>query len=151
MSSKVMSILEEMTGGKSYRAHKYDLDQAERPTIDYNEDNIIWQEIAETTRHKNYVPLWDKSKEVLSSDTNILSYFLDGSRRVFKVDDMGFVLPGGRNVIFPIIAGQIGVGCTRRENRVMKKEKFHQEFVIVMPDIANADGKSGYCPVFKKC
>lgn len=146
MPSKVMSILEEMTGGKSYRAHKYGLDHAERPTIDYTEDNIIWQETAETTRHKKYVPLWDESKKVLSSGTNILSYFLDGSRRVFKVDDMGFVLPGGRNVIYPIIAGQIGVGCTHRENRALKKEKFHQEFVISMPDIANADGKTGYFP-----
>ena len=146
MSSKVMSILEEMTGGKSYRAHKYGLDHAERPTIDYTEDNIIWQEIAETTHHKNHVPLWDESRKVLFSGTNILSYFLDGSRRVFKVDDMGFVLPGGRNVIYPVIAGQIGIGCTHRDNRVLKKEKFHQEFVISMPDIANADGKTGYFP-----
>lgn len=140
-----MSLLEEMTGGKSYRAHKYGLDHAERPTIDYTEDNsIIWQETAETTRHKHYVPLWEESKKLLSSGTSVLSYFLDGSRRVFKVDDMGFVLPGGRNVIYPIIAGQIGVGCTHRENRVLKNEKFHQEFVISMPDIANADGKAGY-------
>ena len=97
MSSKVMSILEEMTGGKSYRAHKYGLDHAERPTIDYTEDNIIWQESAETARHKNYIPLWEESKKVLSSGTNILAYFLDGSRRVFKVDDMGFALPGPRS------------------------------------------------------
>ena len=95
MSKKVMSVLEEMTGGKSYRAHKYGLDNNERPSIDYTEDNIIWQETAETKRNRNYVPLWDESKKVLTSGTNILSFFLDGSRRVFKVDDMGFVLPGG--------------------------------------------------------
>ena len=146
MSKKVMSVLEEMTGGKSYRAHKYGLDNNERPSIDYTEDNIIWQETAETKRNRNYVPLWDESKKVLTSGTNILSFFLDGSRRVFKVDDMGFVLPGGRNVIFPVIAGQIGIGCTRRENRVLKQEKFYQEFVLSMPDIANADGKAGYFP-----
>ncbi len=140
-----MSLLAEMTGGKSYRAHKYGLDHAERPTIDNSEnDSIIWQEIAETTHHKKYVPLWEDSQKVLSSGTNVLTYFLDGSRRVFKVDDMGFVLSGGRNVIFPILAGQIGVGCTKRENRALKIEKFHQEFVIAMPDIANANGKPGY-------
>ena len=144
MSSKVMSVLEEMTGGKSYKAYKYGLDHAERPTIDYSEDSIVWQETAETVRYKNYVPLLEYSIKVASSGTNILTYFLDGSRRVFKVDDMGFILPGGRNVIYPIIAGQIGIGCMRRENRELKKEKFHQEFVIAMPDIANADGKPGY-------
>ena len=51
----------------------------------------------------------------------LLSFFLDGSRRVFKVDDMGFVLPGGRNVIYPIIAGQIGVGCTHREKGIFER------------------------------
>lgn len=150
MSSKVMSILEDMTGGKSYRAHKYGLDHAERPSIDYTEDNIVWQETAETERHRNYVPLEKLSRTVQENNTQLLSYFLDGSRRVFKVDDMGFVLPGGRNVIYPIIAGQIGIGCTKREDRIIKKERFHQEFVISMLDIANADGKPGYFPALAK-
>jgi len=150
MSSKVMSILEEMTGGKSYRAHKYGLDHAERPSIDYTEDNIVWQETAETERHRNYVPLAKLSRTVQENNTQLLSYFLDGSRRVFKVDDMGFVLPGGRNVIYPVIAGQIGIGCTKRENRIIKKERFHQEFVLSMPDIANADGKPGYFQALAK-
>lgn len=150
MSRKVMTLLEEMTGGKSYNAHKYGLDHAERPSIDYSEDGIVWQETAETFHYKNYVPLWKLSKSVLDSGTNVLSFFLDGSRRVFKVDDMAFILPGGRNIIYPILAGQIGIGCTRRENCELKIEKFHQEFVIVMPDIANADGKAGYFPALAK-
>ena len=58
MSRKVMTLLEEMTGGKSYNAHKYGLDHAERPSIDYSEDGIVWQETAETFHYKNYVPLW---------------------------------------------------------------------------------------------
>lgn len=33
MSDKVMSILAKETGGKSYKAHKYGLDHAERPYI----------------------------------------------------------------------------------------------------------------------
>ena len=51
----VMSLLASLTGGKSYKAHKYGLDHAERPYIDYGEDSIIWQETAETTRHRKYV------------------------------------------------------------------------------------------------
>lgn len=53
-------------------------------------------------------------------------------------------MSGGRNVIFPIIAGQIGVGCCKRVNRIVKPECFTREIVISVPDIANADGKSGF-------
>ena len=31
MPDKIMTLLAEVTGGKSYKAHKYGLDQAERP------------------------------------------------------------------------------------------------------------------------
>jgi hypothetical protein len=43
MPDKIMSILAEVTGGKSYKAHKYGLDHADRPFIDYGEDSIIWK------------------------------------------------------------------------------------------------------------
>jgi len=39
--SKVMNILADETGGKSYKAHKYSLDNAERPSIDYDEEKTI--------------------------------------------------------------------------------------------------------------
>lgn len=47
-------------------------------------------------------------------------------------------------MIYPVIAGQIGVGCCRRVNRIIEPEKFKQEFVISMPDVANAGGKPGF-------
>lgn len=150
MASKVMYLLEKETGGKSYRAFKYGLDHADRPSIDYSEDEVIWLETAETSRPRRYVSLVKQSRDVLVSGTQLLTYFLDGSRRVFKVDDMAYSHSGGRNVIYPIIAGQIGIGCTKRVNRVLSKERFFQEFVISMPDIANADGKTGYFPALAK-
>ena len=48
MPDKIMAILAEVTGGKSYKAHKYGLDHADRPFIDYGEDSIIWKKTAET-------------------------------------------------------------------------------------------------------
>lgn len=146
MPDRIMSLLANITGGKSYKAHKYGLDHAERPYIDYGEDNIVWLETAETTHHRKYVPLELKSKQVAASGEQLLTYFLDGSRRAFKVDDISYPFSGGRNVIYPVIAGQIGVGCTKRTNRKLICEKFKQEFVISMPSIANADGKSGFFP-----
>ncbi|MDR1410372.1 MAG: hypothetical protein LBJ12_08995, partial [Oscillospiraceae bacterium] len=71
----------------------------------------------------------------------LFSYFLDGSRHVYKVDDMGFEKSGNRTAIYPVIAGQIGVGCCRRENKRMFREKFEREIVVAMPDIAQSSGK----------
>ena len=147
MPDKIMNLLAKETGGKSYKAHKYGLDHAERPFIDYGEDGaIIWKKTAETTPHRTYVDLTKISKKLAQRNETILSFFLDGSRRVFKVDDIAYSHSGGRSVIYPIIAGQIGVGCCRRIDKVIKPEIFKREIVLSMPDIANADGKPGFFP-----
>jgi len=147
---KVMNIIAEATGGKSYKAHKYNLDNSDRPSVDYGNSEIIWKRRAETTAHKTYVDLTSLSKRLAASDDQILSYFLDGSRRVFKVDDMAYSKSGGRSVIYPVIAGQIGVGCCRRIDKKVIPEKFKREYVLAMPDIADADGKPGFWPATAK-
>ena len=65
----------------------------------------------------------------------MLKYFLDGSRHVFKVDDIAY-----NKQVFPVVAGQIGIGCCKRENKRMSKERFYRELVLALPDKANADG-----------
>ncbi|MBT9174161.1 MAG: hypothetical protein DDT21_02572 [Syntrophomonadaceae bacterium] len=147
---KVMNILAEATGGKSYKAHKYGLDHVDRPSVDYGDSEIIWKRRAETTPHKTYVNLSRLSKNLASRDDQILSYFLDGSRRVFKVDDIAYAQSGGRRVIYPVIAGQIGVGCCHRVNKKVIPAKFKREFVLSMPDVADADGKPGFWPAMAK-
>lgn len=147
---KIMNILAEVTGGKSYKAHKYVLDYADRPSVDYGDSEIIWKRRAETTPHRTYVDLSGLSKNLASRDDQILSYFLDGSRRVFKVDDIAYPQSGGRNVIYPVIAGQIGVGCCRRVDKRVIPEKFKREYVLSMPDIAEADRKPGFWPATAK-
>lgn len=143
-NSKVMKLIADVTGGTSYKAHKYSLDILERPSVDYGNSEIIWKRRAETSPHKTYINLTDLTHNLASRDDQILSYFLDGSRRVFKVDDVAYIHSGGRRVIYPVIAGQIGVGCCKRINKKLIPEKFKREFVISMPDYANADGKSGF-------
>lgn len=147
---KVMNILAETTGGKSYKAHKYAIEHADRPSVDYGDSEIIWKRRAETTQHRTYVDLSGLSKKLASRDDQILSYFLDGSRKVFKVDDIAYAQSGGRNVIYPVIAGQIGVGCCRRVDKKIVPSKFKREFVLSMPDVANADGKPGFWPATGK-
>ena len=147
---KIMNILAEATGGKSYKAHKYGLDHAERPSVDYGNSEIIWKRRAETTPHKTYVDLTLLAKNLTSRDDQILSYFLDGSRRVFKVDDIAYAQSGGRSVVYPVIAGQIGVGCCCRINKKVIPAKFKREYVLSMPDVADADGKPGFWPATAK-
>lgn len=139
-----MTVLERETGGKSYKAHKYGLDHVERPFIDYGDDSIIWKKTVETTPHRNYVPLEELSKELAERNDQLLTYFLDGSRRVFKVDDIAYRKAGGRSAIYPVIAGQIGVGCCKRVNKRLFPEKFKREIVLSVPDIADADGIPGF-------
>lgn len=136
-----MDILERETGGHSYKSHKYSLDESERSAVEYGEAgaDIQWKRRGETKEIRTYVSLYCLSHDV--GGEQILTYFLDGSRHVYKVDDMGFEKSGNRTAIYPIIAGQIGVGCCRRVDRRMACEKFEREIVIAMPDIAQSSGK----------
>ncbi|MEG0835069.1 MAG: hypothetical protein RR413_06455 [Christensenellaceae bacterium] len=149
---KVMSMLAEETGGKSYKAHKYSLDVAERPSLDYGEGTptIQWKETAETTLLRSYKDISSLCKMIDTENDQILTYFLDGSRRVFKVDDMAYSPSGKRSVIYPIVAGQIGVACCKRVNKRMQAEKYKGEVVLSIPDIANINRKQAFFPAMAK-
>lgn len=69
--TKVMNILAEATGGKSYKAHKYELDHAERPSIEYGNSEIVWKRRAETIQHKTYVDLTTECKKLASRNDQI--------------------------------------------------------------------------------
>jgi len=140
-----MDVLAEVTGGISYKAHKYGLDHADRPSVDYGDSEIVWKRRAETTQHRTYVDLEVYLSRISSGNDQILTHFLDGSRRVFKVDDIAYRKSGGRSVIYPVVAGQIGVACCQRLNKKLIKVASVREFVLSMPDIADADGgKRGF-------
>lgn len=137
--AKIMEIVEKETKGKSYHTYKYSYDSIGLPSIDYDDDPnkvMKWKDSGETESPKksiNIKPLADKLQEV--GETPLLKYFLDGSRHVFKVDDIAY-----NKQVFPVVAGQIGVGCCVRENKRMQKERFYRELVLALPDKANADG-----------
>ena len=142
-STRIMEILAHETGGRSYKSYKYSLDESDRSAIEYGEaeKTMQWARRGETKLYTSAIDLSSLSKEVARSDDQLLSYFLDGSRHVYKVDDMGFEKSGNRTAIYPIIAGQIGVGCCRRSDRSLSVEDMAREIVIAMPDIAQSSGK----------
>lgn len=137
--AKIMEIIAKETKGKSYHTYKYSYDSIGLPSIDYDDDpNKImkWKDSAETGSPKRPIdlkPLADQLQEI--GEPPLLKYFLDGSRHVFKVDDIAY-----NKQVFPVVAGQIGIGCCKREDKHMYKERFYRELVLALPDKANADG-----------
>ena len=75
----------------------------------------------------------------------LFKFFLDGSRHVYKVDDIAI----GRK-IFPVLAGQIVVGCCERIDRdTFKSFDFYRRFVLSLPDDFDYDdGGENYCRYF---
>lgn len=127
----VMQIIASQTGGKSFNTYRYSLDSIGVPSIQYDDtsDKVLkWRETAETIKHVAAIPLKHIADKIINEDS-ILKYFLDGSRRVYKVDDISY-----DNQVFPVVAGQIGVGCCKRIERRMTPEKFHRELVLSLPD-----------------
>ena len=143
---RITQILEDETGGKSYKAHKYSLD-SERATLKHDEgadSTFVWKKRGETEPPAKYKSLVVLSRKMAQREEQVLTYFLDGSRHVYKVDDMAYPVSGGRNSIYPTIAGQVGVGICKRINKQLVKEDLVREIVVSVPSIADANGKGGF-------
>lgn len=132
-----MEIIAKETKGISYSTYKYSFDSIGVPSIVYDDDAnkvMKWKECAETVKHKTSIDLKKQADEIAKS-TPIINFFLDGSRHVFKVDDIAY-----NKQVFPVVAGQIGVGCCKRVNKKIIPELFYRELVLTLPDKSNADG-----------
>jgi len=143
---KITQILAEETGGKSYKAHKYSLD-SDRSSLEYNETEdrtFVWKKRGETDPPITYKSLETRAKFLAERDEQVLTYFLDGSRHVYKVDDMAYTQSGDRSVIYPTIAGQVGVGICKRIDKKMMPEALTKEIVLSVPGIADPSGKGGF-------
>ena len=117
--------------------YKYSYDSIALPSIDYDDETnkiMKWQEKGETVKHKTSVDLKNEADSI-TLQTPIITYFLDGSRRVFKVDDISY-----NKQVFPVIAGQVGVGCCKRVYKKMEPEKYYGELLLSLPKNLNSDG-----------
>lgn len=131
----IIQVIERETHGKSYKSSRYCNDVVGLSNIQYEDnDKVIWKRYGETEQHKGNINLKERA-DLLSSGESIFSYFLDGSRHTYKVDDISY----NKNV-YPIIAGQVGIGCCKRISKTMQKEIFERRLIIVLPTIANRDG-----------
>jgi len=138
----ILSFLETETGAsKSYGSNKFCFENIEVAKIDYDDSHQkdwIVKESGETNPPKHSMDLKEKAKTLQKQNIPpLFKYFLDGSRRTYKVDDVAY-----DNKIYPIVAGQIGVGCCERlapDN--FKRNIIEMHNVISMPSMANASGQ----------
>ncbi|MFT9495792.1 hypothetical protein [Anaerosolibacter sp.] len=130
----VIKIIEKETDGKSFNSHKYCHDTAPTIGIDYDDNSkVVWKNYGETIKHVKPVNL-EALADKIRLDRSIFTYFLDGSRHTYKIDDISY----NKNV-YPVLAGQIGIGCCKRENKELSCEQFTRKLVIVLPDVAYND------------
>lgn len=135
----VLSIIAEQTKGKSYKTTKYAYEGIEVPRFDYDDHgyDFHWKQYGEDAyidgKRGKTIPLKNLADKILAGKP-LFTYFLDGSRKTYKVDDMAY-----SNQIYPVIAGQVGVGCCCRENREMKPlyiddvPMYHRDLLVVLP------------------
>lgn len=135
----VMDAIVSETSGRRFQTHKFCYDTTGSSVIAYdNDEDVQWRDYGETTRPTKCIDLRDILGQLLGNgQESCFAYFLDGSRHTYKVDDMAF----GKEV-YPVLAGQVGISCCRRENKEMRNEFFHRKLVVVLPSRAvsqNAD------------
>ena len=138
----ILELLSALTAGKSYRTSKFELDpENSSALIEYDaSEEILLKHAGETNPPKKYALLAAQAKQ-FSAAPQILNYFLDGSRRVYKVDDIAY-----GKMIYPIVAGQVVAGCCRRVDKKLHAEKFSAEVVLAVPDVTNPDERKGFFP-----
>ena len=143
MAEKISQLIAEETHGESYRTSKFELDAENLSSqIDYdNSTEIVLKHKGETCPPKKYLSLETESKNFSASE-QILNYFLDGSRHIFKIDDIAYI-DGTRKMIYPLVAGQVVTGCCRRVDIKLHAENFLSEIIIAVPEITNPRSFNG--------
>lgn len=133
----IIKYIQETGAGKyiCFNTKKLCLDSSDNDTITYNyDDKTVSHACKSIFAETDSCRVKTVSVEYLFKNKNIpppiFKYFLDGSRHTFKIDDIAI----GKK-IFPIIAGQIIVGCCERKNRdSFKCWDIKSKIVLAMPD-----------------
>lgn len=137
MKKEILSIIEKETDGTCFSSQKYSIDIDRASSIIYDtEREVVVEKDGETEKQDSTIDLTNRAKQ-LSNEIPLFKYFLDGSRRVYKIDDISY-----DHKVYPIITGQIGVGCCKREKKKIKKQYFKKENIMVLPIDANPDGSN---------
>ena len=133
----VIAQLEKETGKKCLDTFRRALDQERASLVDYDDlEREFMSAQGETTRYGSARDIAAIARSWQDREP-ALRLFLDGSRRTYKIAD----IPIGTQV-FPIIAGQVGVGVCKRENRQVKACDLSLHTVLAFPAKLDTEGKN---------
>lgn len=146
---RILKFIEEKGEGKylCYKTNKISIESSEADVLDYDDKPASMRNtslIAESNLariHTIRIP-----QMLIDCSRPIFTYFLDGSRHVYKVDDIAI----GKK-IFPVLAGQIIVGCCERKDRDTFKpyDIIRPKLVIAMPDDFDVDDEGeDFCRLY---
>lgn len=140
---KILHYIAKETQGECFTSFKYCYDNVAAPTIEYDNGEssyINLKEYAEDEHNPKPRDIRGRA-EICMHGAPLFKYFLDGSRRVYKVDDIQY-----DKKVFPIVSGQISVACCSRELnedytfrsfRHIEEETYP---VLCLPVTANGEG-----------
>ena len=132
---RILDFIAEETDGKNYKSYKYCFEDVQVPRIVYDDKKgIKVKKKGETDKSLTQPKSIKRLAENISKSPPLFRYFLDGSRRTYKVDDIAY----GKK-LYPIIAGQIGIAvCERPDSHRFKGHTIKMPLVMVVPEKANA-------------
>ena len=132
---KILDFIEKDGEGKysCYKTKKLILDPNDQDTLDYDDKPAV--------QIRAPLPFCPEVTQ-----TPLFSFFLDGSRHVYKVDDIAI-----GNRIFPFLAGQIVVGCCVRKDRdTFKCHSVTRKVLLSLPRNFNYDDdkEANFCRMY---
>jgi len=139
---KILELVEAETDGKCYKSYRYCADEELRiPTVSYEDTQsftICKDRYGETdTNLKTTKNLKALSKK-FALQKPLFQFFLDGSRRTYKVDDIEI-----NKKIYPVMAGQLGVACCERQSpSSFKSAELENNLILALPTAANPSSKN---------
>ncbi len=139
----ILHYIAKETHGDTFTSYKYCYDWSNQPHIEYDssEDSYVnLKDYAEDVHDPNMRDL-RRLAEMKKGDSPLFAFFLDGSRKVYKIDDIQY-----DKKVYPILSGQISVACC---GRTMSDDIKFSSFrrvdsecysVVCLPVSANSEG-----------
>jgi hypothetical protein len=123
---QILKIIEQHSGGKCFYSDRYTLDHLIPPEYQDKDEEFKGDKVFETDNYTGK----NRLLEYNESTSSLFSYFLDGTRRTYKIADFA----SRDNKYLPIVAGQIGTAVCFRKNKKLKKYKLLKKNVLAVPD-----------------
>jgi hypothetical protein len=132
MESKFITLFAEKTFGKPYPSTKYQITEDDKPQNDFEPQKIKVSGFAEKQQLEVSRDLSERL-DIAYINGPLFKYFLDGSRRCYKIADMAY-----DKRIYPVFASQIAVACIERKLRQFKHKNKVLNTILSFPKTAGS-------------